>query len=38
MGRRVIKQKFANVSEEFTASIFRVEKKQAAKRTHIDHD
>jgi hypothetical protein len=36
MGRRVIQRKFAYVSEEYTAPIFRVEKKQAAKRTHID--
>jgi hypothetical protein len=29
---------FANVSEEYTSSIFRVEKKQAAKRTHLDQN
>jgi hypothetical protein len=36
MGRLVVQQKFANVSEDCTASIFRVEKKQAAKRARLD--
>jgi hypothetical protein len=38
MGRRVIQHKFANVSEEYTASIFRVERKQAAKRIYLDQN